>query len=203
MNDAKSLNNNESSYKSNTRGGEEQSLTLFNTISKRLMIFIDGGNLFHGAKNSGLELSYEKLIKFLSKDYDLIRVYYYTGVPKIGGDKDKIKNYNKQKGFLDYLEMKLNVDVVTKPLGSIAGRVFEKGIDVRIASDIIWHGLSSNYDVFILISGDKDLMDCLFRMKDNGKRVVVANFEGRVSKELKRIADEYINLSEHLEEIRR
>jgi uncharacterized LabA/DUF88 family protein len=39
-------------------------------------------------------------------------------------------------------------------------------------------------------------------MKDNGKRVIVANFEGKISRELKKIADKYLNLSEYLEEIR-
>lgn len=207
MSEEKSLNSKDGLSGCNTRGGKEQSLTLFNSHFKRLMIFIDGGNLFHGAKNVELKLSYRKLIKFLSKDYDLIRVYFYTGVETKRNWKREEgefeKRVNKQKSFLNYLEMKLNVDVVTKPLGSINGKIFEKGIDVRIASDIIWHGLSNNYDAFVLISGDKDLMDCLTRMKDNGKRVLVANFDGRVSKELKRIADEYISLDENLEEIRK
>ena len=46
-------------------------------------------------------------------------------------------------------------------------------------------------------------MDCLMRMKDNGKKVIVANFENRISREIKKIADKYINLSDYLEEIKR
>ena len=45
-------------------------------------------------------------------------------------------------------------------------------------------------------------MDCLIRMKDNGKRVIVANFEGRISREMKKLADKYINLSERINEIK-
>ena len=92
--------------------------------------------------------------------------------------------------------------MIKKPLALSNEKIIQKGIDVKIASDIIWHGLSNNYDAFILISGDKDLMDCLIRMKDNGKQVIVANFEGKISRELKKIADKYINLSEYLEEIK-
>jgi uncharacterized LabA/DUF88 family protein len=207
MSEEKDLNNSESFICNNTRGGKEQSLTLYNSRFRRLMIFIDGGNLFHGARSLEIEVDYRKLIKFLSKDYSLIRVYYYTGVEtRRVWDRDKEefeKKVSKQKSFLNFLSMKLNIDVVTKPLGNINGKIFEKGIDVRIASDIIWHGLSDNYDAFVLISGDKDLMDCLSRMKDNGKRVIVANFDGRISRELKRIADEYISLNEYLKEMRR
>lgn len=194
----------------NTKGGREQSLPLVNIPCRRLMIFIDGGNLFHGAKAVGVDLDFGKLIKFLSEGYDLIRVYYYTGVPTLkvwNREKESRKVFerkqNRQKSFLDNLSYEFNVDVVAKSLVLMGGKIVEKGIDVRIASDIIWHGLSDNYDSFILLSGDKDLMDCLIRMKDNGKKVIVANFEDRVSRELKRIADCYINLSENLEEIRK
>ncbi len=181
MAEEKSLNNKKDMNNYNTRGDREQSLLPNNTISDRLMIFIDGGNLFHCAKNEGIKIDFEKLVKFLSIEYKLIRVYYYTGIQA---------SDNKQRAFLDSLSFNLNFEVVTKSLIKINDKLIEKGIDVKIASDIIWHGLSNNYDSFILLSGDKDLMDCLIRMKDNGKRVIVANFEGRISRELKRLADE-------------
>ncbi len=200
MSEEKDLKTRESCDNGNTRGDREQSLVPNNIFSDRLMIFIDGGNLFHCAKNEGIKIDFKKLIKFLSKDYKLIRVYYYTGIQ--GSDK-KTEEINKQRAFLDSLSFNLNFEVITKPLVEINNKLIEKGVDVKIASDIIWHGLSDNYDAFILLSGDKDLMDCLIRMKDNGKRVIVANFEGRISRELKRLADEYVNLSENLEEIKR
>jgi len=194
----KSLKTQQDYNNSNTRGVREQSLCPNNTLSDKLMIFIDGGNLFHCAKNEGIKIDFEKLVNYLSKGFNLIRVYYYTGL--LTSDKNSQQS-NKQRAFLDSLAFNLNFDVITKPLININNKIFEKGVDVKIASDIIWHGLSNNYDSFILISGDKDLMDCLIRMKDNGKRVIVANFEGRISRELKKIADEYINLSDNLKDI--
>ena len=108
---------------------------------------------------------------------------------------------NKQIQFLDKLALDFNFHIVTRPLIIRDGQIKEKGIDVNIASDIIWHGLSNNYDTFILISGDRDLIECLERMKDNGKRVIIANFERNISREIKKIADKYINLSGIKEEI--
>jgi len=166
------------------------------------MIFIDGGNLFQCAKEGNIKISFEKLIKFLSEGFNLIRVYYYIGIPtKKLWDKNKEteeefeNKLTKQRKFLESLAFNYNVHVITKPLVLDEGKRKEKGIDVNIASDIIWHGLSNNYDTFVLLSGDKDLLECLIRMKDNGKRVIVANFEGKISREIKKIADKYISLS--------
>ncbi len=203
LNTSKNINN------SNTRGREEQSSPTQFISCKQLMIFIDGQNLFKLQNEINVKIDFKKLVEFLSFGFDLIRVYYYTGIPTMNhwdrkkeSLKDFQKKLNKQIQFLDSLELKHHFEVIKKPLAISEGKLIEKGVDVKIASDIIWHGLSNNYDAFVLISGDKDLMDCLIRMKDNGKKVIVANFEGKISRELKKLADNYVNLSEHLEEIK-
>lgn len=38
-------------------------------------------------------------------------------------------------------------------------------------------------------------------MKDNGKRVIIVNFERNISREIKKIADKYIDLSKLKQEI--
>ena len=175
---------------------------------ERLMIFIDGENLFKCAKGEEIKISFQKLVTLLSKGYNLIRVYYYTGIPTIetwNKNKETEKEFkyrlSKQIKFLDKLALDYNFHIITRPLVIDKGIVKEKGIDVNIASDIIWHGLSDNYDVFVLISGDRDLIECLERMKDNGKKVIIANFEGKISREIKKMADRYINLSAKKKEI--
>ena len=175
---------------------------------EKLMIFIDGENLFKSSREENIKISFEKLIEFLSKGFNLIRVYYYSGIPtKTTWNKNKEtekefqNKMNKQIQFLDKLALDFNFHIVTRPLIIRDGQIKEKGIDVNIASDIIWHGLSNNYDTFILISGDRDLIECLERMKDNGKRVIIANFDRNISREIKKIADKYINLSGIKEEI--
>jgi uncharacterized LabA/DUF88 family protein len=186
--------------------GEQSSPPPFKFL-ERLMIFIDGENLFQFSRENKIKIDFGKLVCFLSGGYHLIRVYYYTGIPtqKLWRkEKESKKQFeSKLNKQLNFLEINNNIEVIKKPLSLSNGKISEKGVDVKIASDIIWHGLSDNYDFFILLSGDKDLMDCLIRMKDNGKRVIVANFEGKISREMKKLADKYINLSEHLEEIKK
>ena len=207
---SKNLNSSDLLDNSYNRGRREQSLpTQSISIQERLMIFIDGENLFNAIRENNFKIDYQKLTHFLSKGFNLIRVYYYTGVPTLKSwnknketKKEFFSKLNKQIGFLESLEFNYNFHVITKPLVLDNDKIKEKGIDVNIASDIIWHGLSKNYDTLVLISGDKDLMDCLIRMKDNGRRVIVANFEGKISREMKKIADIYINLSEYLNELK-
>ncbi len=172
------------------------------------MIFIDGENLFKCAKDENIKIGFQRLMRFLSKDFNLIRVYYYTGIPtKSTWNKNRETKrefearLNKQINFLDKLALDYNFHIVTRPLVFDKGQIKEKGIDVNIAPDIIWHGLSNNHDAFVLISRDRDLIECLERMKDNGKKVIIANFEGKISREIRKIADKYINLSEKKDEI--
>jgi uncharacterized LabA/DUF88 family protein len=187
----------------------EKSLSSVIIAMERLMIFIDGENLFRSSRDEGIKISFSKLIGFLSRGFNLIRVYYYTGIPTQetwNRDKEAESEFksklSKQIKFLDKLALDYNFHVVTRPLVLDKGLVKEKGIDVNIASDIVWHGLSDNYDAFVLISGDRDLIECLERMKDNGKRVIIANFERNISREIKKIADRYVNLSASKEEIK-
>jgi uncharacterized LabA/DUF88 family protein len=51
-------------------------------IAKRAMIFIDGQNVLFGCKNfqKDYKIDYVKLRDELTRDYDLIRVYFYSGV---------------------------------------------------------------------------------------------------------------------------
>lgn len=174
---------------------------------QKLMVFIDGNNLFRGE----IKINYPKLIKFLSEqfeDHHLVRVYYYIGIPtKAVWDKNYeswenfSKKLDKQIKFLDSLQFNHNFHVITRPLVLIDGKRREKGIDVHIACDVVWHGLSNNYDSCIIISGDKDLLEAIHRMKDCGKKVIVANFEKSISRDIIKLSDKYINLTKHKDKI--
>jgi len=94
-----------------------------------------GGNLFNGTKRESIRISHRKLINFLSQGYNLVRTYYYTGIPhKKVWDKSKETKkefetkLNNQLGFLEGLQFKHNFHVTTKPLVLVNGKRQEKGI---------------------------------------------------------------------------
>ncbi len=165
-----------------------QKQTPWGTARRRVMIFIDGSNLYHVLKQTTdkSNLDYRKFAEKLCGDRELIRTYYYNirqespENPKLAESQDRFLNTLYET---DYLEVKLGI---WKPRGQT---MVEKGVDVMIASDLISHAYEDHYDTAILVSGDADFYPALQVVKDTGKQVEVAAFDANLSSEAARIAD--------------
>lgn len=157
-------------------------------MRRRVMIFIDGSNLYHVLKQNTdkHDLDYKRFSEKLTGDRELIRTYYYNirqespDNPKLAENQDRFLNALYET---DYLEVKLGI---WKARG---GTMVEKGVDVMIASDLIMHAYEDHYDVAILVSGDADFYPALQAVKDIGKQVEVAAFDSNLSAEAARLAD--------------
>jgi uncharacterized protein (TIGR00288 family) len=66
----------------------------------------------------------------------------------------------------------------------------EKGIDIMLATDLLYFAWNDFYDVAVLVSGDADFAYALQAVKNMGKHVEVAYFESGVSKDLLNVADD-------------
>lgn len=159
-----------------------------NAGSRRVMIFIDGSNLYHVLKQNTdkQNLDYKKFSEKLCGDRELIRTYYYNirqespDNPKLAESQDRFLNALYET---DYLEVKLGI---WKQRGQT---MVEKGVDVMIASDLIAHAYEDHYDTAILVSGDADFYPALQVVKDTGKQVEVAGFDSNLSSEAARFSD--------------
>lgn len=159
-----------------------------NAGSRRVMIFIDGSNLYHVLKQNTdkQNLDYKKFAEKLCGDRELIRTYYYNirqespDNPKLAESQDRFLNALYET---DYLEVKLGI---WKQRGHT---MVEKGVDVMIASDLIAHAYEDHYDTAILVSGDADFYPALQVVKDTGKQVEVAAFDSNLSSEAARFSD--------------
>ncbi len=155
---------------------------------RRVMIFIDGSNLYHVLKQNidKHDLDYRKFTSKLCGDRELIRTYYYnirqesSENPRLAENQDRFLNALYET---EYLEVKLGI---WKPRGHT---MVEKGVDVMIAADLISHAYEDHYDVAILVSGDADFYPALQAVKDVGKQVEVAAFDSNLSSESARFAD--------------
>jgi len=65
----------------------------------------------------------------------------------------------------------------------------EKGIDIMLATDLLYFAWNNFYDVAVLVSGDSDFAYALQAVKNMGKHAEVAYFESGVSKDLLDVAD--------------
>ncbi|GAH75085.1 unnamed protein product [marine sediment metagenome] len=164
----------------------------------RVMIFIDGSNLYHSIKNffKRTDIDMGKLGNKLLDKRRLVRIYYYNA--KVGL-KEEPERYRDQQAFfasvsaIPYCELRLGRLVYinwpnTPP--------FEKGVDIQLATDMITHSFKNNYDVAVLVAGDNDYVGALQSVKDNGKHVEVALFgKERTSRQLRVAADRVITIN--------
>ena len=142
--------------------------------TKRAVTFFDGQNLYHGAREAW-EIYYPSynvlaLSQRLCADqgWQLKQVRFYTGVPSRQDDSHWSRWWSKKfrtmgrQGVvifhraLRYREVTFEIpggDPVTKLVGT------EKGIDVRIALDIIRLAIHDEYDVALVFSQDQDLSE--------------------------------------------
>lgn len=186
----------------------------------RVMIFIDGSNLFWASRSRGIQIDYSKLIQFLTNGRSLIRTYYY-GAEKVPPDP-------AQTGFYESLKFK-GIEVVTKPLVkrtswatllSNNSRVQvikeeEKGVDVALITDMLAMGYKNAYDTAISIGADSDFENAIRNIKSIPKRVEIAAFSdtdntnfppkyvSSVCREMRMCPDLFIHLENHVAKFKR
>lgn len=151
---------------------------------ERLIVYVDGFNLYFGMLEAGFEnckwLSIRKLINNLLKPGRQLQVIKYF-MSRVSNNPDKQK---RQSTYLEALETEgveitygryqVN-DVECHRCGHIWREPNEKMTDVNIATQMIIDAYQDNYDTAILISGDSDLFPPIKAVHGNfnNKRVTV------------------------------
>ena len=161
--------------------------------NERIILLIDGANLYAAAKSLSFDIDYRRLLQFFSKNGRLIRAIYYTALIE---DQE----YSPIRPLIDWLDYN-GYTVKTKPAKEFtdaAGRRKIKGnMDIDIAVDAF--ELADSIDHFVLFSGDGDFRPMVESLQRRGKRVsVVSTIEGQppmAADELRRQADEFIELA--------
>jgi uncharacterized LabA/DUF88 family protein len=147
---------------------------LVEPVVKRTVAFVDGQNLYHAAKEA-FGYTYPNYdVKTLaqalstSKGWELRQVRFYTGVPDADDDAPwhhfwaaKLLTMSRQgvhtfSRSLRYRNQRITLADGTKHT-FLAG--VEKGIDVRIAIDVIRMAHRKEYDVALVFSQDQDLSE--------------------------------------------
>jgi uncharacterized LabA/DUF88 family protein len=160
--------------------------------TERVMIFIDGSNLYHNLKRLGHQrINFEKLIKLLLKERTLISTYYYAAPLDISIDS---KKYWVQQKFFEHLKKIPNFKIILckqKKRWDTNGllRFDVKGDDVHLAVDLVSYAYENHYDTAIIVSGDEDFVPAVQRIQKLGKKVEDIYFYSSVSYSLKNICN--------------
>lgn len=160
-------------------------------MPEKVMIFIDGSNLYHSAKNVGIKIDYIKLKEVLAGERKLIRPYFYCSDP----------HTDAQTLFFDKLRY-IGYEVKTTELKKYGDeKPFEKGVDIMLTTDLLLYAARNLYDVAVLVTGDKDYIPAVKAVKEMGKRIEVAGFKCCTAKALILSADKFIELDNYINKI--
>lgn len=146
----------------------------------RVAVFIDGSNAYHAFKAAFGSGKYSPLAlaRELAGGRPIARTgYYIAAVPQQMG----ALLYAGQQRFFAGLKQVRELDVWTGRMACTDGVWCEKGVDVKIATDLISMAYANVYDIAILLSGDSDLVPAVREVRLLGRVVENAMPKNRKS----------------------
>lgn len=165
--------------------------------TKRVAVYIDGSNLYFKLKELGLSelntFNYRGLADWLSHKRNVISYRYYIGVvrAKIHNTKGQELRKEQQRLFSHLLSKGQEFAIKRGYIMDNDGMYHEKGVDVKLAVDLLVGAYEDMYDVAIIISSDTDLIPVIKKVRHLRKEVEYIGFAHQPSLALQR----YANLS--------
>jgi len=150
-------------------------------------VIVDGSNFYHGCKRvvPGIHLTgfnyrsfFEKIIG--SKKLEIV---YCVGEIVQGRDKKSRELYAQQQKLFYNLE-KQKIKICKGFMLFSNGEYHEKGVDVRVAIEIVRGALKDEYDECYLVSSDSDLLPAVLEAKKVKKRIIYVGFFDKSSQVL-------------------
>ncbi|MCZ7574667.1 MAG: NYN domain-containing protein [Ardenticatenaceae bacterium] len=174
----------------------------------RIAIFIDGSNLYHTIRDLGIHIDYRRLLTYFSRDGWLLRAFYYTALLE-DGTPDWLIRLTDWLSYNGFAVITKRAKVFRRKQYDENGQVYWReevkgNVDIELAIDMLT--LCGHYDTAILFSGDGDFVRLVEAVQRRGVRVVVVSSErttdSTVADELRRQADEFVDLADVAEAIR-
>ena len=178
--------------------------------------------------------------QYIKENLFHVRTYYYDGeytdtlvnkikqhlsfIPQISKKQEEIaliksildkalKRMSAQKREMERMKSFYFFETRLKPLKySRTQGVFQKGVDVQLAVDLVSNSYLNNYDIAVLFSGDIDLYESIKLVKTLGKQIIIFSNGKLMSfgmikicdfyKDIRRLEDEQLNEFSHIFEKR-
>ncbi len=162
---------------------------MFKHVEQRVGVFIDTANMYHSAKNLyNANVNFGEVLNEVVAGRKLIRAIAY--VIKSSSDEEST--------FFDALD-KQGFEVKQKELQVFASGMKKADWDVGLAVDTI--KMADRLDSVIIVSGDGDYTPLVIYLQENkGCLVEVAAFGETTSSKLREVADDFLNLSDKLDQ---
>ncbi len=151
----------------------------------KVAIFIDAANFEISLKLSGLSSNYRKLLAWAGKDGKVEILRYYS--PTFG-----TKGQNQFFSFIKNLGFKIitkNIKIIKRQGKKSQNKA---NFDVEITFDTAVR--INQFDKLILFSGDSDFVYLISQLQKRGISATVISPQWRTAKELRKQADQFIDL---------
>ena len=176
-------------------------MTLKIKEDEKIALFIDGANFYAAARSLGFDIDYKRLLEFFRERGRLVRALYYTALVE---DQE----YSPIRPLVDWLDYN-GFTMVTKPTkeftDSLGRRKIKGDMDIELAIDML--EMAPHLDHVVLFSGDGDFRRLVEVVQRKGVRVsvvsTVKSTPPMVADELRRQADDFIELQDLAKEISR
>lgn len=158
------------------------------SISKAI-IFIDASNLYHSLKRSfgSAKINFNTFCEYISQGQEIIQINYYAAALN---QNDSPEEYKSQQKFFNYLRKNPKVRIFLGRLERRDNTLIEKGVDVKLAVDLVLSAYERDYDIAILVSNDADFVPAIIAAQKLGKRIKHISFPKRASYHLMQACDE-------------
>ena len=168
---------------------------------EKIALFIDGANFYAAARSLGFDIDYKRLLEFFRERGRMVRALYYTALVE---DQE----YSPIRPLVDWLDYN-GFTMVTKPTkeftDALGRRKIKGDMDIELAIDML--EMAPHLDHIILFSGDGDFRRLVEVVQRKGVRVsvvsTVKSTPPMVADELRRQADDFIELQDLAKEISR
>lgn len=157
--------------------------------NERVIVLIDGSNFYFRLKGLKLpkykitEFDFYGFAKWLARGRAIRHRNYYIGVVRAKPNDQKGQKLRKdQQRLFSHLQSKENkFNVLRGYLMKSDETYHEKGVDVRMAIDLVVGASENQYDTAILISSDTDLIPAINYVQKKGKKVEYIGFANQPS----------------------
>ena len=154
-------------------------------MSKNVAVFVDVANIFYAAKAAGVDIDYVTLLKSATAGRDLVRAYAYTGLDPENDNQRNFHEFLKRSGY----------KVVSKDIRKYGDGRIKANLDIELVVDLM--RLAPHLDIAVVISGDGDFAPAIKAVQQMGVRVDVISFSGNTSSDLKEVADDFYEITQH------
>ena len=150
---------------------------------ERVAIYFDGSNTYNKLKMLGLpeedkRFDFSAFVAHIVGQRNLISKRYYVGMGRNqdGSEKGE-KLVRKQQQFLETLRSN-GFEVKPGKIMYDGGRIREKGVDVKLAVDLVIGAADDLYDTAVVVSSDTDLIPAIKYLRYKKKNVEYVGFAG-------------------------